>query len=230
MSMLTPPGMGGQYRIKGDRYPRMRRPRNRRRIVLATVSAAAATGLVGWGTLQLIDVFSGGGGSSAEAAGKHGEDGKECVAQDRKPDDGSASGKTGGKPAGGKSGADVPKPGTIKVNVLNATPRSGLAADTADELKKRGFKVGEVTNAPKSLDKKVKGTGLLMGATGADTAARFKVLGSHLAGADTRYDNRKGADVDLVIGNEFKKLTAEKDAARAMAALADPKPSTSPSC
>lgn len=27
MSMLTPPGMGGKYRITGDKYPRMRRPR-----------------------------------------------------------------------------------------------------------------------------------------------------------------------------------------------------------
>lgn len=218
MSMLTPPGMGGQYRIKGDRYPRMRRPRNRRRIALATVSSALAMGLVGWGTLQLIDVFSGGGGSSANAAGKSGE---QCAAQD-----GQAR-RTAGKP---EKPAALPQPGKIEVNVLNATARSGLAADTADELKKRGFKVGKVTNAPKSLDKKVKGNGLLMGATGAETTARLKVLSTHLTGADTRYDDRKGPDVDLVIGDTFKKLAKEKDAAQTMAQLASPRPSPSPSC
>ncbi|MGO4755049.1 LytR family transcriptional regulator, partial [Streptomyces sp. 2MCAF27] len=60
MSMLTPPGMGGKYRITGNRYPRMRRPRGRRRLVFAAMGTVVALGLVGWGTLQLIDVFSGG--------------------------------------------------------------------------------------------------------------------------------------------------------------------------
>ncbi|MGW7352253.1 LytR C-terminal domain-containing protein [Streptomyces sp. NPDC054784] len=252
MSMLTPPGMGGPYRIKGDRYPRMRRPRNRRRIVLATATAALATGLVGWGTVQLVDVFTGGGGSTAEAAGRSGDGARECTAQDHKPggadgssgDSDKSAGKQVGTGPGGETGTrtggqrgttggkseltGVPKPAGITVNVLNATARSGLAADTAAELKKRGFKVGEVSNAPKALDKKVKGSGLLIGATGPDTSARFEVLGSHLSGADTRYDERKGADVDLVLGDAYKKLTPAKTATRAVAALSEPKPS--PSC
>ncbi|NED06084.1 LytR C-terminal domain-containing protein, partial [Streptomyces sp. SID6648] len=57
----------------------------------------------------------------------------------------------------------LPKPGQVTVNVLNATTRSGLAQKTADELKKRGFRVGEVSNAPAEYDKKVTGTGLLLG-------------------------------------------------------------------
>ncbi len=52
------------------------------------------------------------------------------------------------------------------MNVLNATPRSGLAKSTADELKKRGFKIGKVGNAPEEYDKKVAGTGILLGAHG----------------------------------------------------------------
>ena len=72
MSMLTPPGMGGKYRITGDKYPRMRRTRGRRRIVLAVVASVVALGLIGWGTLQLIDVFTGG-GDKASAAGATGD-------------------------------------------------------------------------------------------------------------------------------------------------------------
>src|SRR3712207_8090848 len=52
--------------------------------------------------------------------------------------------------------AEPPEPGRITVNVFNATPRSGLAKQTADELKKRGFKIGDVGNASKEFDKKVK--------------------------------------------------------------------------
>ena len=67
MSMLTPPGMGGQYRITGNKYPRMRRPRRRGRFVLLVVASVTVLGVIGWGTLQLIDVFTG--GTKASAAG-----------------------------------------------------------------------------------------------------------------------------------------------------------------
>ncbi|RWZ73011.1 LytR family transcriptional regulator, partial [Streptomyces albidoflavus] len=67
MSMLTPPGMGGKYRITGDKYPRMRRTGGRRKLVLAATGGVLALGLLGWGTFQLVDVFTG--GSTATAAG-----------------------------------------------------------------------------------------------------------------------------------------------------------------
>ena len=57
----------------------------------------------------------------------------------------------------------LPKPAAIKVNIYNATPRSGLAKAAADELKKRGFTIGKVGNAPAAYDKKVPGTGMLLG-------------------------------------------------------------------
>jgi hypothetical protein len=249
MSMLTPPGMGGQYRIKGDRYPRMRRPRNRRRIVFASVGTAAAVGLIGWGSLELIDVFSGGGTSASASAGHAGT--HDCTA-DAKPDEArphaaggkeGRSGKSGksrrkgeqdGKaaddaPRGGTStqdalGSKLPKPGSIKVNVLNATSHSGLAKTTSEALKKRGFTIGKVANAPAKLDKKVKTKGVLMGATGTRTTARLKVLATQLKGADIRYDEREGDDVDLVLGDKFKDLTKKKTAAAALTALASPPP------
>jgi hypothetical protein len=211
MSMLTPPGMGGKYRITGDTYPRMRRPRRRGRLVAALVASVAVLGLIGWGTLQLIDVFTGG-GKKAEAAG----DKTECAT---KPS----------PSAGATAAAAVPKPAQITVNVLNATPRSGLAKKTADELKKRGFKIGDVGNATKEYDKKVKGTGLVLGPASA-LKTSLPVLAAQLTSAERRTDAaRKGTDVDLIIGNGFKNLTSEADAAKALARLAEPQPTSTTS-
>ena len=224
MSMLTPPGMGGKYRITGNRYPRMRRPRNRRRIVLASIATVCALSLGGWGTLQLIDIFSG--GSSANASSDHarGKD-KGCAAdakaQTAEEKDKQEQGAGTGEPV------KLPEADSIKVNVLNSTDRSGLAKSTADELKKRGFRIGKVANAPDEFKKKVKTAGVVMGAPGADGVARLKVLSTQIEDADTRFDERKGDDVDLVIGDAYKKLTKKKEAEAALTALADPAPSPS---
>ncbi|MEU6222090.1 LytR C-terminal domain-containing protein [Streptomyces sp. NPDC047042] len=212
MSMLTPPGMGGQYRITGDKYPRMRRPRGRRRFVLGLVASVAALGLIGWGTLQLIDVFTGG-GSKATAAGPR----TDCAT------------KVSPSPTATKASTALPKPGQITVNVLNATPRSGLAKQAADELRKRGFRIGDVGNAPKDYDKKIPGTGVVLGAKSA-TEAALPVLGTQLAGAEVKTDTRRSAtEVDLLIGTTYTALTNKKDADQALAALAGPAPAPSSS-
>ncbi|WP_260333091.1 LytR C-terminal domain-containing protein [Streptomyces beigongshangae] len=207
MSMLTPPGMGGQYRITGDKYPRMRRNRGRR-LVLAVVASVAALGLVGWGTLQLIDVFTGGGDKASAAAAAAG-----CG---RSPSPSASPVKA------------VPEPGQITVNVLNATSRTGLAKNTADALKKRGFRIGEVGNASKAYDKKVEGPGVVLGAkAAADTA--LTVLATQVTGAEKKTDSRvKPAEVDLILGKAFKALAPEKAAARALTVLSDPAPAPSP--
>ncbi|MFB7374217.1 LytR C-terminal domain-containing protein [Streptomyces sp. NPDC056222] len=209
MSMLTPPGMGGKYRITGDKYPRMRRPRHRRRIVLAAGAAVVVLGAAGWGTLQLVDVFSGGDDTKATAG----------RSADCKPVT-----KTTTAPV-----AALPKPAQITVNVYNATPRSGLAKSTADELKKRGFIIGKVGNAPVAYDKKVPGAGILLGAPGA-TKGAFTVLGTQLKGATTKTDTRATADVDLIIGTAFKNLDPKTTADAALVALNKPKPAPTGKC
>ncbi|MEU2547275.1 LytR C-terminal domain-containing protein [Streptomyces roseolus] len=203
MSMLTPPGMGGKYRITGDVYPRMRRPHRRRRIVLASAAAVVVLGAAGWGTLQLVDVFSGD-GARKTTAGKQAD----C------------------KPAptpSATAAAKPPKPAQVTVNVYNATPRKGLAKATADELKKRGFAIGKVGNAPAAYDKKVPGAGVLLGAPTA-TKGAFAVLGTQLAGATTKVDARTTADVDLIIGTAFKNLSPKATADAALMALNKPRP------
>ncbi|MFE3328578.1 LytR C-terminal domain-containing protein [Streptomyces sp. NPDC059176] len=199
MSMLTPPGMGGKYRITGNAYPRMRRPRRGRRIALAAVAAAVVLGFAGWGTLQLIDVFT--------------HDGKKPAAQSR---------TTACKARSTPSPAPAPpKPGQITVNVYNATPRGGLAKATADELRKRGFAIGKVGNAPAAYDKKVPGTAVLLGSARAYDGP-FRVLGTQLAGAQAKADARTTADVDLIIGTGFTSLNTKQVADKALAELTKP--------
>lgn len=220
MSMLTPPGMGGKYRITGNQYPRMRRPRSRRRLLLTVVAAVVVIGLIGYGTLQLIDVFGGGdqgkgkGGAAQAAAVKQ----RDCRAATP------SAAAAGAAPAS----TALPEHGTITVNVYNATARGGLAKDTADQLAARGFKVGTFGNAPPEYDRKVKQPALLVG--GKKAAAALKVLSVQVKGTVTQVDSkRSGTTVDLMIGKGFKKLAGEKAAAKALKVLATAAPSPAPS-
>jgi hypothetical protein len=207
MSMLTPPGMGGKYRITGNRYPRMRRPRGRRRVVLATIASVAALGLVAWGTLQLVSVFTRDDRQTVST--------RKVGSDDCKPD----SDKQ-------QKQQELPEPSTITVNVYNATPRTGLAQDTADELKKRGFKIGDVDNAPPEYDQKLKSTGLLLSTPKTEKSGALTVLGAHLAKAETKTDTaREGkaaTSVDLIIGNGYKALSKPQQAKKTLTALTAP--------
>ncbi|MEU3732918.1 LytR C-terminal domain-containing protein [Streptomyces sp. NPDC033538] len=195
--------MGGQYKITGDKYPRMRPARRRGRLAFAAVSCVTVLGVLGWGTLQLIDVFTG--GETASAAGA-----ADCPV-------------TPAKASASPAAVAVPKPAQVTVNVLNATTVGGLAQKTADELKKRGFRVGDVSNAPKEYDKKVDGTGVLLGPA-ASLKTSLPVLGTQLPAAERRTDAaRKGAAVDLIIGKGFKGLATQADADAALTKLAAPR-------
>ncbi|MFD9565469.1 LytR C-terminal domain-containing protein [Streptomyces sp. NPDC059994] len=216
MSMLTPPGMGGKYRITGDKYPRMRRPRRRGRLLLAAVAAVVALGLIGWGTIQLIDVFGGSDDTKKETAGA-----KQDCAPSPSPSTATATAAA--------AAAALPKPAQITVNVYNATPRGGLAKETADELKKRGFAIGKVGNAPEEYDKKVTGNGILLGAPGA-TRGMFSVLGTQLKGTTQKTDARSTPDVDLILGSTFQTLDPAQQAATALAALGKPAAQPSGEC
>ncbi|MEV0010858.1 LytR C-terminal domain-containing protein [Streptomyces sp. NPDC047973] len=196
--------MGGKYRITGNTYPRMRRPRHRRKLILSATAAVVALGLAGWGTLQLIDVFTGGDKQANAAAHP-----KNCPS-----------------PKASAPAKVLPKPAAIKVNIYNATPRSGLAKAAAAELKKRGFTIGKVDNAPAAYDKKVPGTGMLLGGTTAMNGS-FPVLGTQLPGAATKTDTRSTADVDLIIGTKFKAFSTPTAAASALTALTKPAPAPS---
>jgi hypothetical protein len=169
--------------------------------MLTGISVVAVLGLIGWGTVQLIDVF----------------DGHFDLAHANAQDSHCRHGSSG-------SPADVlPTPNAITVNVYNATPRAGLAKATADQLRQRGFTIGKIGNAPAQYENKVTGTALLLGGPKAQSA--LKVLGTQLAAEQDRTDpTRTGADVDLIIGNGFANLDPKPNADHALAALAHPSP------
>lgn len=202
MSMLTPPGMSGKkYRITGDRYPRMGRPKRRGRKVLALIATLALIGLLGYGTVQLIDVFRG---------------------EDDRRDEASGPAEPECRPEENAEPVRLPEPEAVTVNVYNATTRSGLAQQTADALAERGFTIGEVDNAPEELDGEVAGPGLLLGSEQAEESGALAVLGAHLSGAEPRPGDREDAAVDLVLGDGFEQLAAEDEVITALAALAAP--------
>ncbi|MET9320112.1 LytR C-terminal domain-containing protein [Streptomyces sp. NPDC003038] len=226
MSMLTPPGMGGKYRVTGAAYPRMSRKRSRRRIVFAVLGSVLALALLGYGALQLIDVFGGNASQRNTAAGK---DCPTAGPKAAKAPQGGPAAPVAPVAATGGPAVVLPEPGQITVNVYNATPRAGLAKAVGDELKARGFIIGSVGNAPADFDKKVPGTGILLGSPKTDKAA-YSVLGTQLAGVTQQTDTRETADIDLILGDAFKALSTKEDADKALALLANPQPAPAKTC
>ncbi|MFJ6139285.1 LytR C-terminal domain-containing protein [Kitasatospora sp. NPDC092286] len=223
--MLTPQGLKGkQYRITGNAYPRLGRPPKKSRKVLALIGALLALALIGLGGVQLWDIFSGKGrNASAQACETPSGKALAAPAQDASPDAPGASAALADPHA-------IPQPATVTVNVYNATAKAGLAARTAEELKKRGFAIGKVGNAPAELDKKVPGTAqVIAGPAGVGAST---LLGSQIAGATTTADARTDATVDFVIGDSYNALLDETQAAAALALATKPTPapSTTGSC
>ncbi|HET8615917.1 MAG TPA: LytR C-terminal domain-containing protein, partial [Actinomycetales bacterium] len=92
----------------------------------------------------------------------------------------------------------------VHVNVYNSTSRSGLAASVAKALHARSFVVETVANDPLHAD--VKATALVrFGPDGAKAAA---LVQAQVAKAVMKQDTRKGAGVDLVLGQAFRGLAA----------------------
>ncbi|MEU1420052.1 MULTISPECIES: LytR C-terminal domain-containing protein [unclassified Kitasatospora] len=220
--MLTPQGLKGkQYRVTGNSYPRLGRPPKKSRKVLALIGSLLALALIGLGGVQLWDIFTGKGKNASAQA---------CASPSGKPlaaptPDGSAP------PSGAPTDPNaIPQPASITVNVYNATAKSGLAARTAEELKKRGFTIGKVGNAPAELDKKVPGTAQVV--AGPAGAGASTLLGSQIAGALTTADARTDTTVDFVIGDSYNALLDETQAAAALALATKPTPtpSTTGSC
>ena len=112
-------------------------------------------------------------------------------------------------------------PGDVTLNVYNATDRAGLAAKTADQVRKRGFKVSTVANDP--LQRTVAGSAEVR--YGVYGLADSKLVLALVKGAKAVRDARPDSSVDLVLGDRFSALAAPPKTPRAPAT-----PTTSQTC
>ena len=97
---------------------------------------------------------------------------------------------------------DYAEPGSATVNVYNGTRIPGLAKKVAEDLQRRGFKVGEVGNRTLSNTS-------IVAAVVSGTEGRTAALTVQRHIRDTEYvsDGRiSGAAVDLVVGRKYKGL------------------------
>ncbi|MFJ8040420.1 LytR C-terminal domain-containing protein [Kitasatospora sp. NPDC096147] len=223
--MLTPQGLKGkQYRITGNSYPRLGRPPKKSRKILAAIGAALALALIALGGVQLVDIFSGKKGGTAQACASPNAtvSGKPLAA----PEPAGSPAATPAAPAAGATSTAVPQPNAVTVNVYNATAKSGLAARTAEEFKKRGFTIGKVGNAPANVEKLPTTTvQVISGPAGLGSAT---LLASQVGGATKSADTRVDGSVDVVVGDAFTALLEPAQAAEALALATKPSPSPTP--
>ena len=107
-----------------------------------------------------------------------------------------------------------PAPTGGLVNVYNSTQRAGLAIEVADQLRQRGFQIGEVDNDPER--RKVRGTGELRISKNKDNAAanqQKEALQAWEAGMSvTREKASNETAVDYVIGERWEGLNPTAEA------------------
>lgn len=97
-----------------------------------------------------------------------------------------------------------PRATQVRVNVYNATYRSGLAAQVATELGTRGFREGKSGNDPQSSFLPEDSAVIRYGE---DAQAEAKLLAEHVPGAVLTNVTRADKTLDLVLGNHYEALT-----------------------
>jgi hypothetical protein len=93
---------------------------------------------------------------------------------------------------------------SVVVNVYNTTDRAGLAGATAAEFEQRGFKNGKTGNASPY-------SGVAVVVFGTQGIAAGYTVAAQVPGSVLRLDARKGAAVDVLIGDAWSDLAAVDD-------------------
>jgi LytR cell envelope-related transcriptional attenuator len=113
-------------------------------------------------------------------------------------------------PAPGVPPPPYPAPAQVVVNVFNATERRGLAEDTAQLLRLRGFRVSRFGNAPG--DRLVPGPSEVR--YGPAGRLESRVLAANVGGRLAFVpDERTNTTVDLVLGATFRRIATPAEAA-----------------
>lgn len=192
--MLTPSGLGKEFRVTGKAYrPSKRRNRGRRR-VMAVLVVVVVLGAGGWSAYR----YGPFGGASASAAA--------CA----RP--------TATALAARPQPVAAIQPGQVVLKVLNATNRQGLARQTATLLGQRGFVNIGTGNDPEP----VPGPAIVRSGP-AGQQAQALVL-AQVDGAQPATDNRPDASVDLILGNGFVALRDPAAVAAALTPTPTPTP------
>lgn len=104
------------------------------------------------------------------------------------------------------------QPAQTPVRVLNASDRTGIAKETADGLRARGYQILVVGNAEGNRDFPDPAQ-IRHGKNGVSTA---RAVQAQVTGSVLVEDARPGADVDLVLGTNFQALASDADAKEAL--------------
>jgi len=100
----------------------------------------------------------------------------------------------------------------VQVRVYNATAREGLARKVAGQLVGRGYAIVATDNDPLSGIRPVEGAAeVRYGPAGARAAALVR---RQVPGATLYKDARQGPIVDLVLGDQFRRLSTPAELAR----------------
>ena len=117
-------------------------------------------------------------------------------------------------------GPDPVDPTKVQVRVYNATAREGLARKIAGQLVGRGYVIVATDNDPLSGIRPVDGAAeVRFGPDGARAAA---LLRRQVPGATLYKDARQGSIIDLVLGQQFRRLSTPAELARGRQGLLAP--------
>jgi hypothetical protein len=208
---VRPPGeIGGKkFRVGLDApyVPFRNRTKRRRRTLALAFSGLLILGVGAYGLVNLVTAPASGADACKAGAVR-------------------AAGSASATPIAVSPGASSGAP-QFTLNVYNSTNRKGLAANTANQLKTRGFVIGQVTNDPLRANLTV--SAQVRGAK--SQSAELREVAAEVPGAQIQPDNRTDPSVDLVLGTGFSSLasTEQVDAAlQAAAAVADASAAAAP--
>jgi LytR cell envelope-related transcriptional attenuator len=106
-------------------------------------------------------------------------------------------------------------PTRLEVRVLNATDQQGLGQTVAAALRQAGFVVDSVDNDRSG--RQVTGVGEIRHGPSADGADAARYVALYLPGATDYEDTRATAQVDVVVGPQYKGLAGADQVAAALA-------------
>ncbi|EAQ00526.1 hypothetical protein JNB_10144 [Janibacter sp. HTCC2649] len=96
----------------------------------------------------------------------------------------------------------APAIGSFKVTVLNSSGQNGAGHTVGRDLSRRGFAVGDVSSAPRTLYVKAPAR-IYHGKAGLDQAL---LVAQTIDGAELENDGRAGTGVTVVVGADFTKM------------------------